>query len=375
MLFKDIVGQNQNKDKIRQMLKDGRIAHALMFTGPEGSGNLPTAFAFVQYLFCQNKTDSDSCGICPPCLKVSKLIHPDLHLVFPIAASKIIRTSDDMLVNFRDAFIRQPYLSLKEWFNYIDAENKQPIIPVPESESILKKLSYTSYEGSYKIMIIWYPEKMHPSAANKLLKILEEPPEQTLFLLVCHHPEQLLATIISRVQQIIFNKLPTSEITQTLIQKHHCTETIARQVAILSDGNYREAEVLLDDQEDIISYFEKFRDFMRIAIKYDAIKAVKWIDENAGIGREKQKQFVQYGLGILRDCLVYNSETVDLIKHSGDEKDFISKLAPFIHRKNYIRIIDELNGIYYHIERNANPKILFMDLLFKMNELLNIPRG
>jgi DNA polymerase-3 subunit delta' len=160
-----------------------------------------------------------------------------------------------------------------------------------------------------------------------------------------------------------------------LIQKHHCTETIAKQVAILSDGNYREAEVLLDDQEDIISYFEKFRDFMRIAIKYDAIKAVKWIDENAGIGREKQKQFVQYGLDILRDCLVYNSETVDLIKHSGDEKDFISKLAPFIHRKNYIRIIDELNGIYYHIERNANPKILFMDLLFKMNELLNIPRG
>lgn len=375
MLFKDIVGQNQNKDKIRHMLQDGRIAHALMFTGLEGSGNLPAAFAFVQYLFCQNKTDSDSCGVCPSCLKVSKLIHPDLHLVFPIAASKHVRTSDDVLIDFRDAFTQQPYLSLNEWFNFIDAENKQPSIPAAESDSILKKLSYTSYEGSYKVMIIWCPEKMNQSSANKLLKILEEPPEQTLFLMVCHHPDQLLATIISRVQQVIFNKLSNEEITKALVQKHQCSETVAKQAALLSDGNYREAELLLDDQEDGITYFEKFRDFMRIAIKYDAIKAVKWIDENSGIGREKQKQFVQYGLEILRDCLVYNSGTVDLIKHSGDEKDFITKLAPFVHRRNYLKLVEELNGTYYHIERNANPKILFMDLLFKMNEFLNIPKA
>jgi DNA polymerase III subunit delta' len=375
MFFNQIVGQHQNKEKMRHMLQDGRVAHALMFTGPEGSGNLPAAFAFVQYLFCQNKNNGDSCGICSSCLKVSKLIHPDLHLVFPIATSKMVKTSDHLLVDFREAFLAQPYLSLNEWFNYFDAENKQPIIPKDESDNILKKLSYTSYEGSYKVMIIWQPEKMNATSANKLLKILEEPPEQTLFILVCHHPDQLLATIISRVQQLIFNKPTTDEIKEALIKNHACSEQIARQAALLSDGNYREAELLIDEQENPTAFFEKFRDFMRIAVRFDAPKAVVWIEENSRVGREKQKQFIQYGLEIMRDCLMYSSDTMNLIKHSGDEIDFISKFSSYVHRRNYIKIIEELNSSYYHIERNANPKILFMDLMFKMNEYLNIPKG
>lgn len=374
MLLKNIIGQVEVKEKIKHMLNDGRIPHALMFTGPEGSGNLPMAFAFVQYLFCENKNNNDSCGTCPSCVKVSKLIHPDLHLVFPIATSKDIKTSDDLLSEFREAVVDNPYLSLKDWFEVLDSENKQPIIPAEESNNILKKLSYTSYEGGYKIMIIWQPEKMNATSANKLLKILEEPPEQTLFLLVCNEPDKLLATIISRVQQIIFYKLTSEEITEGLINEFGVSQVAAKQAALLSDGNYREAQILLESNQEGVSFLNKFRNLMLLSLNFDGIKAVAWVEENSKIGREKQKQFIQYSLEILRDCLMQNAGNVDLIKHSGEEKEFILKFSRFVTRKNYLKMVEEINSVYYHIERNANPKILFLDLIFKINELLNIPK-
>lgn len=373
MLFKDIVGQQATKTRLLNMLKDDRVAHALMFTGPEGSGNLPAAFAFVQYLFCQNKQANDSCGVCPSCLKTSKLIHPDLHLVFPIPVSKAVRTSNDLLPEFRELFLETPYTTVHDWFNSLDAENKQPIIPTDEANDILKKLSYTSYEGGYKIMVIWQPEKMNASSANKLLKILEEPPEQTLFLLVCNHPEQLLATIISRVQQIPFYKLETEDITKGLIAQFDCQPQAAKQAAMLSDGSYREAQLLLQHTDGGAAYLQNFRTFMLIALKFDAPKAIVWIDENARTGREKQKQFLQYSLEIFRDCLMMNFGSADLVRHSGEEKEFITKFARFIHQRNYEKLLEEFNSAYYHVERNANPKILFMDLIMKTNELLNIP--
>lgn len=374
MFFKNIVGQDAIKQRLIQMHQNSRVPHALMFTGPEGSGGLTTAIAFTQFLFCQNKQNNDSCGICPSCIKVSKLIHPDLHLVFPIPLSKKIRTSDDLISEFREQFASTPYLSLKDWFDNIDAENKQPSIPAEEANGILKKLSYTSYEGGYKIMVIWQPEKMNTTSANKLLKIIEEPPEQTLFLLVCNHPEQLLSTIISRVQQIPFHKLNADEITSALINNHNCQPQAAKQAALLSDGNYREAELLLIHSDEGQAYLQNFREFMLIALKFDALKVVNWVDENSRIGHEKQKQFLQYGLEIFRDCLMYNYGTIDLVKHSGEEKEFIIKFSKFIHQRNYERLLVEFNYGYYHIERNANPKILFMDLAMKVNELLNAPR-
>ena len=375
MLFKNIVGQLPVKKKLLNMLHDGRVPHALMFNGLEGSGNLPAAFAFVQYLFCQNKQENDSCGTCPSCLKVSKLIHPDLHLVFPIFLNKEkgIAKSDDLVKEFREQFIENPYLSLKDWFNSIDAENKQPTIPTDEASDILKKLSYTSYEGGYKIMVIWQPEKMNASSANKLLKILEEPPEQTLFLLICNHPEQLLATIISRVQQIQFYKLNTEDVAKGLIDQFDCAPQAAKQAAMLCDGSFREAQLLVQHLDGGTAYLQNFRNFMLISLKFDAIKAVGWVDENSRIGREKQKQFLQYGLEIFRDCLMFNFGSVELVRHSGEEKDFIAKFARFINQRNYERLLEEFNSAFYHIERNANPKILFMDLIMKTNEFINIP--
>ena len=371
MLFNKIIGQKPVKEKLLNMLQDGRVPHALMFTGPEGSGNLPAAFAFVQYLFCQNKQQNDSCGVCSSCLKVSKLIHPDLHLVFPIPLSKNVRTSNDLLPEFRETFIEAPYLTVHDWFDSLRAENKQPTIPTDEANDILKKLSYTSYEGGYKIMIIWQPEKMNASSANKLLKILEEPPEQTLFLLVCNHPDQLLATIISRVQQIPFYKIDNEDIINGLVDEFSCQPQAAKQAALLSDGSYREAQLLLQHLDGGTAYLQNFRTFMLIALKFDAVKAVAWIDENARSGREKQKQFLQYGLEIFRDCLMFNFGSVDLVRHSGEEKEFITKFARFVNQRNYERLLEEFNSAFYHIERNANPKILFMDLIMKTNELIN----
>lgn len=355
------------------MLQEGRVPHALMFTGPEGCGNLPAAFAFVQYLFCEHKSADDACGVCPSCIKTSKLVHPDLHLVFPISKSKDVRKSDDLVKEFREAITETPYLTLHDWFNSLDAENKQPIIPAEEANDILKKLSYTSYEGGYKVMIIWQPEKMNTESANKLLKILEEPPDQTLFVLVCNHPEQLLATIISRVQQIPFYKIDTEDMVNGLIAQYGCQESAARQAALLSDGSYREAQLLLQHADGGDVLMQNFRAFMLIALKFDAFKAVGWIDENARIGREKQKQFLQYGLDIFRDCLMLNYGSASLVRHSGEEKQFIEKFSRFVHQRNYERLLEEFNTAYYHIERNANPKILFMDLIMKTNELINMP--
>jgi DNA polymerase-3 subunit delta' len=372
MFFKDIVGQPEAKTKLLGMFADNRIPHALMLTGPDGSGNLVGAFAFIQYLFCTQKNNNDSCGVCPSCIKTSKLSHPDLHLVFPIAKSKDVKTSNDLLPEFRECFLENPYITLHDWFNSLNAENKQPIIPTEEAGSILKKLSYTSYEGGYKVMMIWQPEKMNIESANKLLKILEEPPEQTLFVLVCNHPEQLLTTIISRVQQLLFYKIDTTSIINGLVQKYGCDETLAKQAALMCDGNYREAQLLLQHNDEGQNFLQNFRNFMMISLNFDAAKAVAWIDDNARTGREKQKQFLQYGLEIFRDCLMFNFGNVDLVRHSGDEKTFITKFSKFIHHKNYEKLSSEFNSSFYYIERNANPKILFMDLIMKTNELLNL---
>lgn len=372
MYFNDIIGQHEAKAKLLSMFADNRIPHALMLTGPEGSGNLPAAFAFIQYVFCTQKKEKDSCGTCPSCLKISKLTHPDLHLVFPIAKSKEIKTSNDLLQEFRTCFLENPYINLNDWFNNLDAENKQPIIPAEEASSILKKLSYTSYEGGYKVMLIWQPETMNADSANKLLKVLEEPPEQTLFVLVCNHPDRLLSTILSRVQQLLFLKINTEDITAGLVNEFGCNETSAKQASYLCDGNYREAQVLLQQNETEYGFLQLFRNFMMISLNFDAIKAVAWIDENARVGREKQKQFLQYGLEIFRDCLMHNFGNVDLVRLSGEEKTFVTKFSKFINHRNYEKITTEFNSSFYYIERNANPKILFMDLIMKTNELINL---
>jgi DNA polymerase III subunit delta' len=372
MLYNQIVGQIEAKHRLLKMVNDVRVPHALLFSGKEGSGNLPAAIAFAQHLFCSNKTEEGGCGACPACNKVAKLIHPDLHLVFPIAKSKDVKSSNDLLKEFREAFLDNIYLSLNEWFAALNAENKQPIIPVEEANDILRKLSFTSYEGSYKVVIIWQPEKMNQEAANKLLKILEEPPEKTIFVLVSNFPEQLLPTIISRLQKIPFYSCSENEICDALIKNFSIDVAVAKQTAMLADGNYAEAVTLLTHNEESVSFLNNFQTFMRLALKFDCGKVLQWIDDNAISGREKQKQFLQYALEVFRDCLMFNYGAKDLVRLSGQEKLFLEKFAPFVNQNNYEALIEAFNANYYYIERNANPKILFMDLFLKTNELINL---
>ena len=373
MFFKDIIGHQEAKARLIKMVNDGRLPHALLFTGKQGSGDLPVAIAFAQFLLCSNKQSEDSCGTCPSCLKVSKLAHPDLHLSFPIYVSKTdgIKSCEDLIGDFRETVLHQPYITLNEWFNEIKSENKQPVIPTDESAAILRKLSFTSYEGHYKIVLMWLSEKMNTECANKLLKVLEEPSEKTVFILTTSEPEQLLPTILSRVQQIPFYNCTDEEIAQGLTQRYNTGKEVAQQIALLANGNFGEAIGLLQHQDENVSFLSNFQDFMRLALRFDASKALDWIEVNAKIGREKQKQFIQYALEIFRDSLMYNFGEQSLVRLSGQEKQFLEKFAPFINQKNYEQLVEEFNSNYYYIERNANPKILFMDLLLKTNELIN----
>jgi DNA polymerase-3 subunit delta' len=373
MLFKNIVGQDAVKQRLIHSVKENRISHAQLFLGPEGSGSLALALAYAQYIYCINKQETDSCGTCPACQKIQKLVHPDLHLVFPIALSKDVRVSDDLVADFREAVIADPYLSLQAWFDNLGAENKQPVIPVDESASILRKLSLTTFEGGYKTMVIWLPEKMNVAAANKLLKILEEPPDKTLFLLVTENEDQLLRTIVSRTQLIGILKLSDMEISEILQTQQGLSAEEAVKLSFLADGNYAKARKMLSENEQAALYLKLFQTWMRACLKFDAVKVIDVIEDIAPLKREKHKEFLRYSLGILRECIVMNYADESLVRLQGEELEFVRKFARFIHAGNCERFIEEFNRAAASIERNAAPKMLFMDLAFRANELLNIP--
>ena len=373
MLFTDVAAPESIKTRLTRLAGNGRVAHALLFFGESGGAQLPTAVAFARFLFCEKRSTHDSCGTCPSCLKINKLAHPDLHWVFPIALSKDIRKSDDVLPEFREAFLEFPYLGLNDWFNSLDAENKQPVIGKDEANEIIRKLNYTSYEGRGKIMIIWMPEKMNGDAANKLLKILEEPPDETFFFLVSSAIEQLLPTILSRVQMVQVHNATLNEVAKVVAKNFQISEQQSQQIASMAQGNIKEAYLLADDNTSANIYLELYRNFMRSSLRFDPFKITAWIDEIQSLGREKQKQFLVYALQMFRNSI--------LIKHipqqitgSDDEKDFLQKFHPYITQKNHEALADEFGKASYHIERNANTKIVFMDLAMKTNELLNIPR-
>lgn len=374
MLFKEIIGQQAVKERLIRSVKEGRISHAQLFLGPQGSGNLALAVAYAQYISCGNKQDNDSCGECLSCIKYNKLIHPDLHFVYPVALSKNVRVSTDVAAQWREAFLDNPYITLFNWFELLEAENKQAVIGVEESGEILRKLSLTTYEAEYKIMIIWQAEKMNPAAANKLLKILEEPPEKTLFILVCESEDQLLRTIVSRTQLIKVNKISDSELVHTLTTQHGQTPDAAQGIAQLSNGDYAEALLLLNQNETAAQNLAAFQKLMRASLKFDPKTVMAWIDEISQAGRERQKNFLNYALHIMRESMILNYADASLNKLGAEEQGFVTKFSPFIHSNNVERFIEELNKAHYHMERNANPKILFMDLAFKFNELLNLPK-
>ena len=377
MLFKSVVGQSEVKARLIQSVKENRVSHAQLFLGPEGSGNLALALAYAQYLCCEKKSDADSCGTCTSCIKYSKLVHPDLHFSYPVANTKEITTkakSIDFIKHWRAAVLENPYLNLNDWYGFIGIENKQALITVEDASEIIRKLSFKSFESEYKIMIIWMPEKLRMEAANTLLKILEEPPAKTLFILVAEHQDQLIRTILSRTQIVKIPKLSDEALLQELTGHFDSSREEIKRIVHLSNGNYTEALHLIK-KENSDNLFELFQQWMRLCYKRDHRGLLLWGEGMSKIGREKQKSFLGYALHIIRECLMLNYAAPELVFMDGEDLSFANKFKAFIHYNNGRLLSDKLNEAHYHIERNANPKILFMDLSLRISSLLQIKAG
>ncbi len=373
MIFKDIIGQNDLKKRLILSVKEKRIAHAQLFFGPEGCGDLALSIAYAQYINCLNPSDEDSCGVCPSCNKYQKLIHPDLHFVFPVATSKSVTkepVSDDYIGSWRNLILQSPYINLQQWYNTIEIENKQGSISKNESYEIIRKLNLKTYEADYKIMIIWMPEKMNVIAANKLLKMLEEPPEKTLFLMITENPEKLLQTIVSRTQLIKIPKINDTDLFDYL--HHHFTfpESRLRDAVRLADGNMIKAVTSLEQNEENLFNYEKFISLMRLCWSKDVSGIMKWCETIAGIGRERQKNFLAYALRMIRENFIMNCHVPQLALLSQKEEEFSSKFYTFVTNDNVYELTEELNKAHYHIESNANDKIVFLDLSLKLIKLL-----
>ena len=370
--FSDIIGQEEAKQRLLQEVAEGRIAHALLFTGPEGSGKLPMALAYARYLTCQHPTPTDACGSCPSCAKWEKLIHPDVHFVFPIVAKKAQKKEvcDDYLPAWRKLLSAGSYFSLSQWLDEMDAENSQAIIYARESDEMLRKLSLKSSQGGYKVVLMWLPEKMNEVCANKLLKLLEEPPAQTVFLLVSEAPEQLLATILSRTQRFHLPRLDESVIAQTLQSRFGVLPEESRNLAHIANGSMIQALAAIQLNQDATLFFNHFVSLMRLAYQRKIREMKYWSEELAGMGRERQKNFLNYCQRLVRENFIFNLRRPEMNYMTTTEQQFAQKFAPFINERNVFGMMEELSLAQIHIEQNVNPRMVFFDFALKMIMLL-----
>ncbi len=371
MFFKDIIGQQEVIERLVKDAQAGTVPHALLFCGPEGVGKLQTAIAFSRYLLCRDKgTATESCGTCPACVKMDKLVHPDLHFVFPVInKSKNAgrsTVSDDEIATWRDTVLERQYFGFEDWLTAIDADNKQARIFVTESESILSKLSLKSVEGGYKIMIIWHAEKMNAECANSILKLLEEPPAGTIFILTTDAPEQMLETIISRTQRIEFKRIPEQLIEQRLTGPGYMLDAdTAAKIAHLSGGSWLKAMSALRVNAESDEFFDYFTRLMRLSYGRKLKDLKLWADGIAGGGREWQKRFLAYCQRMIRENFICNFHNPDLNYMTEQERQFSVKFAPFVNENNIIGLMDVLSDAQRDIEQNVNSKMVFFDLTLK----------
>jgi len=372
MLFKDIIGQQAVKKKLLQGVSENRIPHAQLFAGNGGMGELPLAIAYARYLNCKERTADDSCGKCSSCVKFNKLIHPDLHFVFPVFKKKTNQDSisDDFLPEWRELVLNTPYFGQSQWFSMLNAENKQFSIFKQESHQIIKKLNLKTFEADYKTMIIWLPERMNLTAANKLLKMIEEPPPYTIFLLVSENPGKMLQTIISRTQLIKVPPIEAEEMEKAVLEKLSLSEQQARKIVHLANGSYLKALKALENDDDDKKYHQLFVTFMRYSYKPSVEDILPFIDGLASEGREKIKGFLNYSLQFLRECFIKGMAPSDIVYMSEEEEQFSQKFAKLIHQRNIYQLTDEFNAAFYHIESNGYEKIILLDLSIKISVLL-----
>lgn len=368
MQFKQIVGQDAVKHRLINSVKENRVSHAQLFLGPGGSGSLPLAVAYAQYLSCENQQVDDSCGECSSCRKYQKLMHPDLHFSYPFFAKHKDDTALTFIEQWREAFLANPYLSLDTWRGYLDAENKQANINIAECHQIIKKLSFKPFESAYKIMILWLPEYLDKES-NALLKIIEEPQPNTLFLLVAQNQDQILNTILSRTQLIKIPALGYDDIKTHLIKHHHQTEQAASEIAYLSNGNLTDALAMLND--DSKGYHTLFVSWLRLCFANKGLEVIPFVEQASKMGRENQKNFLRYGINFIRECCMLLAGAGSLVHLPAQELETAQKMTKVMDISMAQGIITELEKAHYHIERNANPKILFLDVSLQIIKILS----
>ena len=376
MQFSNVIGQQALKQRLIQSVATNRVSHAQLFLGPEGSGKLALALAYAQYINCKNRSERDSCGVCSSCIKYSKLSHPDLHFIFPTTTNKKVK-KDPESVLFLDewrhfAIEKEAYFTANQWYDYLGVENKQGTIYARDANEIIRKLQFKAFEADYKITIIWMVEKINPTAANKLLKLLEEPPDKTIFILIAEEQEQILPTVRSRAYLVKIPKITDKDMLQALTEKFQCREADVRDAMLMAQGNWIDALSLYENTEEEKYYYQTFQQWMRLCFKVAMIELADFSANIATIGREKQKAFLQYGLQLFRNGLLFNTQIGQLVRLPGDEYDFHAKFAAFVHGGNVLQMVKLMEDSILHIERNANPSILFMDTSLKMVKLLKM---
>ena len=380
MLFSEILGQEYIKNHLTKSALSGRIPHAQLFVGPEGCGTLAMAIAYAQFVLCNNSETENTGGNDSCNLKFQSLTHPDLHFVYPNVTNEDIKTkpkSADFIMDWREFVLQNPYGSLFDWYKHLGVQNKQGEIRVDDAQDILKSLALKSYEGGYKVMIVWMADKMNIAASNKLLKLLEEPPEKTLFILISESEEDIIQTIRSRCQVLHFGALPEIIISKALIERHQIDPASASKIAHQAQGNYNKALQILNNETDDLPFEKWFVDWVRAAFRAKgnatAIQdLISWSEEIAGLGREGQKQFLNYCIVMFRQAMLFNYQTNNLVYVEPTVEKFTwDKFAPFVNGNNINAIFSELSDAIYHIERNGNAKIILTDLSIKLTRLIH----
>lgn len=371
MYFSDFSGQDSTKTQLLDLFKSERVPHALLLNGEEGCGHLQLALSFSSLLLCKSPTPLDACKNCSSCKMYEKYQHPDLHFSYPINLSKTehSETSDDQRSSFLEALEKYKCLGKKTWYSKMGNENKQGVIGVKESQAILAKISLKSFFGSAKILLMWIPELMNIQAANKLLKLIEEPPENTYFIFVSNNQSKILPTISSRLQTINVPRLKDENISDFLEKKFQIEPTTANNIAKISKGNLNKAINTHLDAGILEMNRSLFVNWMRLCYSRNIADTIDWVNEFSKIGREQIKDFIIYSLEMYRQCIMgnYNMEIEGV---SESEKNFLEKFKPFVNHQNISEINSIMNDAYYHMERNANPKILMLDVSIKLYKLL-----
>ncbi len=375
MKFQEVIGQGEAKQRLVKLVEEGRVPHAMLFTGPKGCGKMAMAMAFASYLLCANRHDGDSCGTCPQCIMLRKWAHPDLHFTYPVikqsgTTSDYKPVSDDFSKEWHDLLADGPYFTIEQWLLAMGTTTQQAIMTVKEADAISHKLSLRSSQGGYKVSLIWLPERMREDTANKLLKMIEEPPSQTVFILVSENPAALLETIRSRTQLFGMHRIAIEDIELALVQKRGIDEEPAKKLARFAEGSWLKALDALDAESENREFLTDFISLNRLSFSRDVKGLAKWSQDVTKYGREKQKRMLAFFLRMTRESFMYNFHIPQLTYLTTQEENFVKKFAPFMNENNVMEMAEVFSEAIRDIGQNANARIVFFDVALQSTKLI-----